>query len=248
MKIVTLNLRHDRDRWEERFPLLVDVLDSEQPDVMAFQEVALYIDQAHMIAEELNRRSSACPYTVYLAPGKGDNPLLGIALLSRLLIQEHDYIDLPGQWRVAQRIVAVLDGKVVNIANTHLHHLPIYDEAIRLPQMRVVLEWMYAHDEHHWLLCGDMNAQPGSATILAVTERLHSIFPTLHGTQPVTFPTPLVSANYPPGLAVTPDHIFYDAATMTALSAEIIANQSHPDDSTLYPSDHFGLAAEVALR
>ncbi len=51
LKLVTLNLYHDRHRWEERFPLIVDMLRAEQPDVIALQEVHLPLRQAHLIAD-----------------------------------------------------------------------------------------------------------------------------------------------------------------------------------------------------
>src|SRR5260370_8500782 len=58
MKLLTLNLRHDEDRWPERSELVLEELVREHPDVIAFQEVALHIDQAHFIADKLNAKST----------------------------------------------------------------------------------------------------------------------------------------------------------------------------------------------
>lgn len=54
MKILTLNLRHNQDRWEDRLPLIIDALHTEQADVVSVQEVWLGFQQAHLIADKLN--------------------------------------------------------------------------------------------------------------------------------------------------------------------------------------------------
>ncbi len=246
MKIATLNLRHNQDRWEARFPLVVDALYHEQADVIGLQEVWLEIRQAHMIADRLNERTPQQPYTVYVEPKWGPQPLEGIAVLTRLPVLDHARLELPEGLRVAQRLVVEVAGQRVNIANTHLHHRPLEDESIRLPQMRALLDWMRAYDSGGWLLTGDMNAVPESETITAASAWLQSAYFSVHGQHPTTFPTPLVADQFP-GLAVCIDHIFYEPGALQVTEARLIGDQSAPDDATLYPSDHFGLAAKVTV-
>ena len=242
MKIATLNLRHNNDRWDERFPLVVDALHGTDADVIGLQEVWLPIQQAHLIAHDLNQRTPNRPYSVHVEPKWGDNPVESIGILSRLPVLDSARLDLPIEPRVAQRITVEIDGQSAHIANTHLHHRP-RDESVRLPQMRAALDWMFAHSAGRWLLMGDMNAIPESATIQAATERLKSAHFELHHAEPITFPTPLVTLeNYPP---VCIDYIFYDANTIDVKSVHVFANQCHADDATLYPSDHYGLVAEI---
>jgi endonuclease/exonuclease/phosphatase family metal-dependent hydrolase len=241
MRIATLNLRHNNDRWEERFPLVVEALAAAQADVVGLQEVWLGIDQAHMIAESLRERGLV--YDVCVEAKWGPNPVEGIALLSRLPIIEKARLELPEGNRVAQRITVEIDGKRVNIANTHLHHQP-RDESIRLPQMAALLTWMHDYNRDRWLLTGDMNALPESATISAARQKLQSAYRDAHGNEPVTFPTPLVTDDYPP---VCIDYIFFDAATLRVGDIQVMADNSHPDDDTLYPSDHYGLAADITI-
>ncbi|MBZ0291278.1 MAG: endonuclease/exonuclease/phosphatase family protein [Anaerolineae bacterium] len=245
MKIITLNLRHNNDRWEERFPLVVDCLHTHQADVIGLQEVHIPIRQAHIIAEALNQRTPQQPYSVLVEPKWGDTESHeGVGLLTRLPVLEHARLDLPLAERVAQRITLEVDGRRIHIANTHLHHRPIHDESIRQPQIDAVLGWMFDYSESGWLLTGDFNALPDSSTIQTVMKRLHSAYQTIHGDHPHTFPTPL-SSEFKPELALTLDYIFYDAERFRPTHAEIIANQPHPDDSTLYPSDHFGLLVDI---
>ena len=241
MKIATLNLRHNNDRWTERFPLVVEALADAQADVVGLQEVWLPIKQAHVIAEALLDRGMS--YDAYVEPKWGPNPLEGIAFLSKLPILDTARLELPEGNRVAQRIAVEVNGKRLNIANTHLHHRPD-DESIRLPQMQALLAWMYAHDGDRWVLTGDMNARPESETIMAAQQRLHSAYDAVHGHAPITFPTPLVTDDY---LSVCIDYIFFDSATIRVTDAKLIADNVHPDDDTLYPSDHYGLAADIII-
>jgi endonuclease/exonuclease/phosphatase family metal-dependent hydrolase len=235
MKIATLNLRHNNDRWPERLPLVVEALRQTNADVIGLQEVWLPIQQADLIATALNQHTPDRPYSVHVESKWGDDPVEGAAILSRLPVLDSARLDLPHEPRVAQRITVEINGQPVHIANTHLHHRP-RDESIRLPQMQTVLDWMFAHSSERWLLTGDMNAQPDTSTINAALQRLKSAYFEIHHEQPLTFPTPLVTLeNYPP---VCIDYIFYDANRFNAKSAAVFANQPHPDDETLYPSDH----------
>lgn len=247
MKILTLNLRHNQDRWEDRLPLVVDALHTEQADVIGFQEVWLGFQQAHLIAERLNKQTPKRPYSVLVEPKWGENPVEGIGMLSRLPVIEHKRLELPEGERVAQSIRVEVDGKTVDIANTHLHHRPEGDEIIRLPQMETLLSWMFGQGERRWILMGDMNATPTTTTIQRAKKRLASTYEAIHGAEPpTTFPTPLVSDGYT-GLSIAIDYIFYDSSVLRVKSAQVIANRPHPDDAQLYPSDHYGLTAEFEI-
>src|SRR4051812_42749203 len=118
MKLVTFNLRHDADRWSERFPLVVDELYRLQPDVVGLQEVSLPIKQAHLIADALKRQGIA--YEVLAEPKWGSDQEEGIAFLTRLEVLEHERLDLPEGNRVAQRIRVRQEGRVYDLVNTHL--------------------------------------------------------------------------------------------------------------------------------
>jgi endonuclease/exonuclease/phosphatase family metal-dependent hydrolase len=246
MKIATLNLRHNEDRWEERFLLVIATLHRQQADVIGLQEVWLEFQQAHLIADALNQRTPAQPYQVLVEPKWGPEPVEGIAILSRLPVLEHERLELPEGQRVAQRVAVAVDGQQVHVANTHLHHRPMQDESIRQPQMRTLLDWMFSRSPSRWLLTGDMNALPHSSTIAAAGERLQSAYFHVHAEHPLTFPTPLVAAQHP-DFAACIDYVFFDPATLRVHAAEVIASETHPDDPTLCPSDHFGLAAEIEV-
>jgi endonuclease/exonuclease/phosphatase family metal-dependent hydrolase len=248
MKLLTLNLRHDEDRWPERSQLILEELTSERPDVIAFQEVALHINQAHFIADKLNATLSKEPYYVFLECKGGLQPKEGIAFLTRMKVVEHARIELPEGDRVAQFIRVEEDGETYDIVNTHLHHLPKDDEYIRLKQIRILLGWMYmeTNQKCRWLLAGDFNAKPNSSTVNEVKKRLKSAFHSVHGVEPdFTFPTPLVSGTgewYQPR---TLDYIFFDPSAFRIEEAYLTFTRPHPQDERLFPSDHFGLVAKL---
>ncbi|NJL55811.1 hypothetical protein HC928_11920 [bacterium] len=161
MKLITLNLRHDVDRWPERLPMIVDMLRHEAPDVIALQEVALDIQQAELIAAHLNINLRH-PYAVFTAPKWGDEPREGIGMLSKLPVLAYEHFNLPEGFRIAQRLRVLMGGLPLNIANVHLHHRPRHEESIRLPQMQALIAWMRERDKGAWVLAGDFNAQPES--------------------------------------------------------------------------------------
>jgi endonuclease/exonuclease/phosphatase family metal-dependent hydrolase len=248
LKTLTLNLRHNEDNWDMRLLLIAELLQDQQPDIIAFQEVWLPISQADFLAALMNRMNPAHqPYAVSTAAKTVEKSQEGIALLSRLEITDHATIALPEGGRVAQRIAVQRHGKTLHIANTHLHHRPIEDESTRLPQMKCLLEWMFAHSEGPWLLLGDMNAQPESDTLKLALEKFKSAHHEMNGLHPTTFPTPMAAKRYPADLALTLDYVLYQPAHFAVKKARVIGEHAHPDQASVYPSDHFGLMAEFEL-
>lgn len=247
MKVVTFNLRHDANEWKKRLPLVISALAESDADVIGFQEVVLDIEQAERITDGLNEQVER-PYMVKPSELTSGDGYMGNAMLSRLAIQDYEETMLPLKNKVAQRIRVEWEGRQVHIANTHLFYLPVYSEEIRLPQMEAMLAWMFGVSDSGWILMGDLNAQPQSPTYLAATKTLDAAYPTVHGVHPITFPTPLVAHDKPRGLAVTPDHIFFDAKMFVAEDAWMVGTEPHPENAYLYPSDHFGVGARFKIK
>lgn len=247
VKLLSLNLRHDVDHWSKRSKLIVKELIEEQPDIIAFQEVALPIKQAHWIASQLSAALPHAPYQIRVVKKSGWRAKEGIGILSRLSVKEHHRIALPEGQRVAQHIRVNVDGKPIDLINTHLHHLPDGNESIRLKQIKVLLKWMF--DKHHnrcWILVGDFNASPDSQTVAEVRKRLSSAYFAQHGTEPdFTSLTPLIKGvDY---VAKTLDYIFFDPSAFRMNDVRLVFTEPHPEDARLYPSDHYGLLTEFDL-
>jgi endonuclease/exonuclease/phosphatase family metal-dependent hydrolase len=244
MKILTLNLRHHRDRWDERLPLVVDVLRTHRPDIICFQEVWMPIQQADTILKQLSDDESM---PLYALPKQGRHGQEGIAIASRYPVIGQDTLNLYGGERVAQSLLLDINGTPLCIANTHLHDKPV-DESIRLPQMQELLQWL-AKVNYPTILAGDMNAYPESTTITAAKSKYLSTYEVIHGSEPdVTFPTPLVADNDPNEEDVVIDYIFFSSDTLRVIDVSIVADIAHPNDETLYPSDHYGILASIESR
>ena len=244
IRVLTLNLCYNNGRRQERFPLILDTLLTESPDVIGLQEVCLPIQQAEVIADALNGQTEH-PYRVFTGQKWGEDLDEGIAMLSRLPVRVYEHTNLPETSRLAQRLQIMINGQSVDIVNTHLHHRPWFEETIRLPQMQHILRWMFERvGDYRWILMGDMNAAPTSSTIQAAVQHLTSVLP--EGT--ITFPAPLRAREYASDLALQIDYVLYDASRLQLVNSAVIARQTHPQDPTLSASDHYGVAAEFALE
>ena len=242
IKVVTLNLRYTANRWQERFPMIVDLLHAEQADFIGLQEISLKVQQAHLIQGALNYLNPDKPYKLRVADDNFQPAILANAILSRYPIIEHERLCLPNNFRTAQRIVVQINETMVTLANTHLHHKPYNDESIRLPQMKALVDWLNVQTCDRVILMGDFNARPESETVDYARQSFQSAYEAMHGSEPEkTFPTPLIDNNFKPR---TIDYIFYSADRLQVTHAKLVGNQAHPDDVMLYPSDHFGVCAE----
>ncbi len=251
LRIATLNLRHNADRWPERLPLVVDGFVRELPHLVALQEVHIPSDQAGLLATEVNHALEAAGqparYEYRLQPKIGpEGEQEGIAVFSHLPIVDYAWLDLGGGARVAQRVrVQLPGGALVDLYNAHLHHTHDADE-LRRAQARRIVAWATEQSQGAAaIIAGDMNALPDSAAIAAFKEAFASAYALAHGGEPpYTFPTPLVRRQDWRG---TLDYIFLPRH-LEVQSARLVFDQPAAGDATLYPSDHYGLVADVALQ
>ncbi len=242
MKLITLNLRFTANRWQERFPMIIDLLHQEQPDFVGLQEVSLKVQQAHLIQGALNYLNPNQPYKLRVANDTFEPAILANAILSRYPIEEHERICLPQNFRIAHRILANINGHKIIVANTHLHHKPYNDESIRLPQMKAVVDWLNQLENIPTILMGDFNARPETETVTYAKQSFQSAYQSIHNCEPEkTFPSPLIDKDFKPR---TIDYIFYTPSGLNIIDAKLVANQPAPSDATLYPSDHFGICAK----
>ena len=144
--------------------------------------------------------------------------------------------------RTAAHVRVDLGGRPLDLYNTHLHWRQ-EGGAIRAQQIADLLNFIDRRpDEAPSLVIGDMNAViawPEFQPLLARYDdawRLHN--PTAEE------PTTLV-----PGLhqsAVRIDHVLVEKDRFTVHDARLFATQA--DAAGVYPSDHFGVVARLAVR
>jgi len=247
MKLLTLNLRHTADRWTERFPLIVKLLHEEAADIITLQEVSDDIQQADMITEALNSLIGNHPYITFFEKRIKLSRQEGIAIFSRLPVIETERLDLIQGGRVAQRIMVMMEGKYIDIINTHLHHFPPLSEINRFPQARRILDWIKKRSGlvHGSIILGDLNTLTISSTYRQIRKDMDSAYVVVHGHEPKgTFPSPLSKIQIP---LITLDYVFITPGAFRVAEARVIGYIPADHDSKLYPSDHFGLAVELQI-
>ncbi len=244
LHVATLNIRNLADRWPERLPLLLADMAALQPDVLALQEVIFPMHQDRLIGAAGEGHYAA-------VRGWAGRPEYGNSLLVRepLVPEDPDRLDL-GLDRSAQRaVVRLADGEAVLIVATHLHH-EVDGAAERDEQAHRLLDWLaMAPVVAAHVVMGDFNAdpaEPAAERIRAAGYR--SAYAEANGADPtVTWPSGIQAPGMDTdGEPACLDYIWVRGAVRTA-SSRLAFDRPHPDDPTLYPSDHLGLAAQLEI-
>jgi endonuclease/exonuclease/phosphatase family metal-dependent hydrolase len=243
LHVATLNILNLADRWPERLPLILADMAALQPDLLGLQEVVFVMQQDRIVGA-----AGEGQYTA--VRGWAGRPEYGNSLLVRspLTAREHERLDL-GLQRAAHRVVLDLGGATLLAAVTHLHHVPA-DEAARAGQAAALVDWLAgAPTTDGVVVMGDFNAEPVEPAYARMTAAgFRSAFAEANGGEPrVTWPSglqaPAMDTDGPPGCL---DYIWVRGA-VTVKSARLVFDRPHPDDPTLYPSDHLGISAQIEV-
>jgi endonuclease/exonuclease/phosphatase family metal-dependent hydrolase len=260
LKIVTINILSDLSRWSQRRELIARGLKELNPDVVALQEVRLPQNPANWLADQLGFEHIFLSHATRSTP-----PEEGIALISRIPFAETGTLDLRSQGRVAQSVLLEISGISIVIANGHYFWQPGDSEA-RLEQVKILLNWLEAMPGNPYLVaCGDFNGTPDSRAIRRMRERFQSAYMTVHGREPeYTTPTPLprsffsmlrtaigfskylLTKDFSLRWFGTLDYIFVDPG-LNVRDSQVVLNQPDPNEPRIYPSDHFGIYAEIGI-
>ena len=255
LSLVSLNLLDDLTLWDQREPLIVRELERLQPDVIAFQEVRMSINNARTIADKLGG------YEVFLCPKTGERGRRdALAILSRLPVREHHKFALGHQDRVALRVVIEHQGAIWHVATTHTYWHPL-DDRTRLHEAQRLIEWLPGPG----VICGDFNAEPHYPSMLKMKERFQSAHAAVHGHEPAyTCPTPLfrgagarnaarrtalnvaglVSKQKMEPWTGVIDFIFADPA-IKVQDCHVAFQHAAGHDHRMYASDHLGLFVKL---
>jgi endonuclease/exonuclease/phosphatase family metal-dependent hydrolase len=242
--VATMNILNLADRWEERLPLLLADMAALQPDLIGLNEVVYPMQQDRLLGAAGEGRYEAFR-------GWAGRPEYGNSLLVRLplVAADHDRLDLR-MTRSAHRVrIALPGGTRLVFAVTHLHHLPD-DHGVRQGQVERLLPWLDASPGHDaMIVVGDFNADPREFAYAAMRAAgFTSAYATANGTEPpVTWPSGLVApAMDTDGEPDCLDYIWVRGAVAVE-DARLVFDRPAVGDPTLYPSDHFGLAAHVRI-
>ena len=250
-RVATLNLLNNpHGRWPDREALVVDQARELDADVYAFQEVDAGSDQIARIVQALGShyRDVACP-------NPAPESIKSLALVTRLPVVGDDRCTL-AEGDIALRVALDLDGVTLHVVTTHFHFSPTKEgSARRLAQAERLLEWLSPISPPA-VLAGDFNASPSGAAITKLNERFRSAQHVANGEEQPTHPTPLVHALdaekafgipvFPEGEGATIDFVFVDDG-IEVESCRVAWDRPAAGDDHLYPSDHFGLVADLRL-
>lgn len=151
----------------------------------------------------------------------------------------------------------------VLLVNTHLEsELGEEGSAARVQQVMDISAWVKKSldggEADHAVLCGDFNAPPEGAAYAALKSLgFISSHASVHGNEPAfTFPTGLKADSMDTDPPLTTDYVWLltpervsreSGCILSAASVELLGMQHVAGDATMYPSDHFGVLADLVL-
>lgn len=244
LHVATLNIRNLADRWPERLPLLLADMAALQPDLLALQEVIFPMHQDRLIGAAGEGRYAE-------ARAWAGRPESGNSLLVRepLVADGVERLDLGLDRAALRAMVRLPGGEGALVVVTHLHH-KVEGAPERDDQASQLLEWLVdAPPAAAHVVMGDFNADPGEPAIDRIrAQGYRSAYAEANGTEPpVTWPSGIQA----PGMDTDGDPACLDyiwvRGAVGVRSARLEFDRAHPDDPTLYPSDHFGLSAHLEL-
>jgi endonuclease/exonuclease/phosphatase family metal-dependent hydrolase len=256
LKILTFNIYGAPDSdWEIREGMILEELETLLPDFIGLQEIVQNPaagvgpdNRAKLLADSLYYRTGIrydfrYAYT-HFSWGQFDE---GIAILSRHIILDSDFFDLPpGNFARKALWGRILSpGGVVNFFNTHLSFGG--QEPVRIQQVRAIKPYIEQINSDSValanILCGDFNAIPSSPPILLLTlpdssgiVYLDSWNEANPGVAGYTMPSNNPNARI--------DYIFLrDDEYGEIISSDLVLNQ--PNANNIYPSDHIGVLSQI---
>ncbi|OUC12936.1 MAG: endonuclease/exonuclease/phosphatase [Alkalinema sp. CACIAM 70d] len=259
VKVITINILFKLEDWEHRRELLVQGLAAEQADLIALQEVNLVQNTGDWLAEQLGM-----PYvsTVPFPAADHAGMTYGIAILSRYPFVQQAAIDLQSQGRLAQVVTVLINHQPVVLCNGHYYWYPgSHPERDR--QIQIVLDYLELQvGDQPVIAVGDFNGTPETSAIERMRQRFTSAYAAYHGQEPdYTCPPPiapwdlrewlyrslrtfLFNRTFIPWKG-TLDYIFVSSAWQVHDCRLILTQPAQ--GSNLYPSDHFGIVADLSI-
>ena len=221
LRVVTLNIYHDRADWPARLPLIVEQLRALDADVIALQEVL----QTETLSNQADTLAAALGYHAQFVSLDAEDRArrYGNALLTRWPVETHG-------------------SQPINVYFTHLH-AGQGGAAIRRQQLEDAVRWIDATaGDAPSLVLGDFNA-PAGADELATLERFFDTYGAHH---PGGTATTTLNPHFFPDLRGRIDLVFAERGRFEVRDARVVLDT--PDAAGTWPSDHFGVYVELRPR
>jgi beta-glucosidase len=258
LKVMTINVRHNVDFWEERFPLIADEIVRLKPDLIGFQEMQVDIKQSKTLLKLIEERvgPDGLKYEKYEHVKTGKDMLWGegVTIFSRYPMEEKGFADLDYGRPVVYARLKVDEGLTIDFYNTHLHNHG--EDELRLSQARKLVAFEEKNDEGFLtFLTGDMNSTDDSRTIkYYIDSSFMDTYRAVHGDDTPaagnTVPAILSKDNAPQNFTNRIDFVFvktppgYEGRVKVVDSVVCFRT---PDERGLYPSDHLGVMTTLEI-
>ena len=258
VRVATLNLLNNaHGRWTDRQPLVIDQAVALAADIYAFQEV----DQHGTQIDDV-RAALGDGYRSVVFPNPDAGSIKSLAVVTRLGMSRVEHCTTLEQGDIALRVRLDAAGRMIDFATTHFHFAPSKEgSARRERQARQLLEWQHPADRNGTaasIIAGDFNSRPSGAAIATMKTYYRSAHEVANGSEPdVTHPTPLVNAldarkafgvpKFPDDGGAAVDFIFVGPG-IRVRSCTLAWTEPAPAEPHLFPSDHFGLVADLEIE
>ncbi len=246
LHVATLNILNLADRWDERLPLLLADFATLQPDLIGLQEVVYVMQQDRLIGA-----AGAGEYRA--VRGWAGRPEYGNSILVRVAPRADRRG--PGRpWRPAVRSSRpgrpADGGRSIVFAVTHLHHLgPDEADPRRARRRRSSIgSTARRHPTARSSSATSTRTRTSRPTARMRAAGFRSAHHEANGAEPaVTWPSGLQApAMDTDGGAECLDYIWVRGA-IAVEDCRLVFDRPSATDPTVYPSDHFGLAAHILV-
>ncbi|MGH7824438.1 MAG: endonuclease/exonuclease/phosphatase family protein [Candidatus Binatia bacterium] len=243
-RVATLNLEQDHKRWEKRRELIVQQLNRLRPDVFALNEISIPLQTAQWLQQVARERLGIGYILNQQSKVNAASQLEAEGILTRLSVIETANLDYRAGDSVAQVVRLEFDGRYIDLYVTHLYKSRGAD-SLRQYQVERLLDWIHRRDDAAAsIVCGDFNATLDMHSMQLMSRNFR---PTQ--TRPTAF-TPLR------GVDGVPSHPYWErldrcidyiwiTESLTARASGLCFDEPASDDSTLWPSDHVGVWADL---
>ena len=241
-RVATLNIEQDHNRWDERQELVVEQLGQLKPDLFGLNEICVPLETGRWL-QRVGREQMGIGWTLV----QRARLLEADGLLTRFPVVETADLDYRARDSAALVARVEIEGRLLDVFVTHLYGSANPDP-LRHFQVQQLLGWMDTRDDvEARIVLGDFNAtldMPSAremATKFAPTQTQHTAF------------TPLHKEGQPPS---HPDWDRFDrcidyiwvAGPLRVLDSGLCFDRPDPTDSTLWPSDHLGVWADLEFE
>jgi endonuclease/exonuclease/phosphatase family metal-dependent hydrolase len=239
--VLTYNIWHDQRDWPARKAMMLAEIRELNPDIIGLQEVLqreTLPNQAETLARELGYE-----YTFSTTDPPDRAHRYGNAILSRhpVLATDMRLLNPRDDYRTAAHMRVNINGLVVDVYNTHLHHTRD-GGAIRREQIEDLLDFVESTREGtDVILMGDFNANPDWPELQLVTADYIDTF-AMFVDDPLS--EDHATLNWHIGHSKRRiDYVFQHRASMDSfrpVNSRIVLTE--PDETgEVWASDHFGV-------